>query len=383
MLKMKGIINMVFDFKLEHKDTDTGARVGKITTNHGQIDTPIFMPVGTQATVKAMTPEELNEINSMIILANTYHLYLRPGSELIARAGGLHEFMHWNKPILTDSGGFQVFSLSELNEITEDGVYFQSHIDGSRHFISPEKSMKIQKDLGADIIMAFDECPPYTDDYDYVKNSLAKTLRWARKSKENADSSQALFGIIQGGIFKELRQQSVKEMREISFPGYAIGGLSVGEKKQEMLDILDYTVPLLPENKPRYLMGVGTPQDLIEGVMRGVDMFDCVMPTRIARHGSVFTSQGKLTVRNAKYKEDFSPLDPKCDCYVCRNYHRSYIRHLLKRKEILGVRLTTYHNLYFLLNMMAEIREAIKKNKLLSYREEFYKNYGENLVLKK
>jgi len=291
--------------------------------------------------------------------------------------------MHWNKPILTDSGGFQVFSLSELNEITEDGVYFQSHIDGSRHFISPEKSMKIQKDLGADIIMAFDECPPYTDDYDYVKNSLAKTLRWARKSKENADSSQALFGIIQGGIFKELRQRSVKEMREIAFPGYAIGGLSVGEKKQEMLDILDYTVPLLPENKPRYLMGVGTPQDLIEGVMRGVDMFDCVMPTRIARHGSVFTSQGKLTVRNAKYKEDFSPLDPKCDCYVCRNYHRSYIRHLLKRKEILGVRLTTYHNLYFLLNMMAEIREAIKKNKLLSYREEFYKNYGENLVLKK
>jgi len=284
--------------------------------------------------------------------------------------------MHWDKPILTDSGGFQIFSLSDLNEITDDGVYFQSHIDGSRHFISPEKSMEIQKDLGSDIIMAFDECPPYTKDYDYVKKSLAKTIRWARRSKEAADESQTLFGIIQGGVFKDLRQQSIKKMREIEFPGYAIGGLSVGEKNQEMYDILEFISPLLPENKPRYLMGVGTPQDLIEGVMRGVDMFDCVMPTRIARHGSVFTSQGRLTIRNAEFKEDFSPLDPECDCYVCKNYHRGYIRHLLKRKEILGVRLTTYHNLYFLLNMMAEIREAIKEGSYLTYRENFYRQYS-------
>ncbi len=370
---------MVFEFKLEHKDTDTGARAGQIITEHGKINTPVFMPVGTQATVKAMTPEELNEINSSIILANTYHLYLRPGSDLIARAGGLHEFMHWDKAILTDSGGFQVFSLSDLNEITEDGVYFQSHIDGSHHFLSPEKSMQIQKELGSDIIMAFDECPPYTDDYNYIKNSLEKTLNWGRRSKEAADSSQTLFGIIQGGIFKELREHSVREMIKIDFPGYAIGGLSVGEKKEEMLDILDFTVPLLPENKPRYLMGVGTPEDLIEGVRKGVDMFDCVMPTRIARHGSVYTSRGRLTIRNAEYKEDFSPLDPECDCYVCKNYKRSYIRHLLKRNEILGVRLTTYHNLYFLLNLMNEMREAIERDEFPVFREKFYSKYNKSV----
>ncbi len=368
---------MSFEFELLHIDNNTRARLGEITTSHGKIKTPVFMPVGTQATVKAMSPEELKEIKTQIVLANTYHLYLRPGSKLISKAGGLHEFMHWNKPILTDSGGFQVFSLSNLREVTDDGVYFQSHIDGSKHFISPEKSIKIQQQLGSDIVMAFDECPPHPDDYEYIKESLDRTLRWAGRCKESIDGNeQTLFGIIQGGIFKDLRQKSVKKMKKIGFPGYALGGLSVGEKKDEMLRVLEFTVPFLPTDKPRYLMGVGTPEDLIEGVLRGIDMFDCVMPTRIARHGSVFTSRGRLTVRNARYKNQFSPLDPECDCYVCQNYTRGYIRHLLKRKEILGIRLTTYHNLYFLLDLMKDIREAIVKNSLLDFRENFYDKFG-------
>ncbi len=365
-----------FSFVMEHREADTRGRNGVVTTHHGQIETPIFMPVGTQATVKAMTPEELKEIKAQIILANTYHLYLRPGSDLIAEAGGLHEFMHWDRPILTDSGGFQVFSLSDLNEVTEEGVYFQSHIDGSKHFISPEKSLEIQQDLGSDIVMAFDECPPYTHDHDYVEESLERTLRWAERSKAAMNSeNQTLFGIIQGGVFKDLRERSVREMLEIGFPGYALGGLSVGEEKEEMLEMLDFTVPLLPENKPRYLMGVGTPEDLLEGVCRGVDMFDCVMPTRIARHGSVYTSRGRMTIRNAVYKNDFSPLDPDCDCYVCQNYQRSYIRHLIKRNEILGVRLTTYHNLYFLLELMNKIRAAIRQDNLLEFKKIFYESF--------
>lgn len=367
---------MSFNFDLLKKDSNSDARLGKLQTPHGEINTPIFMPVGTQATVKAMTPEELKEIRTEIILGNTYHLYLRPGHELIKNAGGLHKFMNWDKPILTDSGGFQVFSLADLREVKEEGVYFQSHIDGSRQFISPEKSIEIQNALGSDIAMAFDECPPEPSNYKYVKTSLQRTVRWAERCKTAMNNdNQSLFGIIQGGIYKDLREESVKKMIEIGFPGYAIGGLSVGEAKQDMLDTLEFTVPLMPADKPRYLMGVGTPVDLIEGVKRGIDMFDCVMPTRIARHGSIYTSRGRITIRNATYKEDFSAPDPDCDCYVCQNYTRAYIRHLLKRKEILGVRLTTYHNLYFFINLMNKIKKAVDAGNFLSFREKFYQNY--------
>ncbi|MFP4660733.1 MAG: tRNA guanosine(34) transglycosylase Tgt [Halanaerobiales bacterium] len=367
---------MAISYELLHREKNTAARTGKITTPHGEIETPIFMPVGTQATVKTMSPEELKEIGSQILLSNTYHLYLRPGSKLIAEAGGLHQFMHWDGPILTDSGGFQVFSLSDLNEITEEGVHFQSHIDGSKHFISPEISMEIQMDLGSDIVMAFDECPPYPAEYDYVARSLEMTIRWAERSKKAmTNEKQALFGIIQGGVYEDLRKASVEAMVDIGFPGYALGGLSVGEKNEQMYQVLEFTVPHMPEDKPRYLMGVGTPEDLIEGVMRGIDMFDCVMPTRIARHGAVFTSEGRITVRNASYERDFTPIDHHCDCYVCQNYTRGYIRHLIKRNEILGARLTTYHNLYFLLDLMKKIRQSIEDDKFLSFRQDFYHNY--------
>ncbi len=366
----------MFDFELLKEDQNSEARLGVIKTNHGSINTPIFMPVGTQATVKAMTSRELKEINSQIILANTYHLYLRPGDELIKNAGGLHKFMNWDKPILTDSGGFQVFSLSDLREIKEEGVYFSSHLDGSKHFISPEKSMQIQKNLGSDIVMAFDECPPYPAERKYVENSLERTIRWAERcQKEMEGSNQALFGIIQGGVYPELRKRSVEEMQKFNFPGYSIGGLSVGEPKEEMYKMLKYTTPIMPRNKPRYLMGVGTPEDLIEGIYHGIDMFDCVMPTRIARHGQVFTHRGRMTVRNAKYKDDFTPLDKNCDCHVCQNYSRAYIRHLIKRNEILGVRLTTYHNLYFMLNFSEEIRKSIANDNFINFREEFYQKY--------
>ncbi len=370
---------MDFNFDLIHEEKDTKARHGVLNTPHGKIETPIFMPVGTQATVKAMTPDELKEIGSEIILSNTYHLYLRPGEDLISQAGGLHEFMNWNKPILTDSGGFQVFSLSDLREIKEEGVYFQSHLDGSKHFISPEKAVQIQNKLGADIIMAFDECPPYPSEYDYVAKSLERTIRWAKRCKKEKKKinapEQALFGIIQGGVYEKLRKRSVEAMTELDFPGYSLGGLSVGEPKEEMYKILDHTTPLLPDNKPRYLMGVGTPEDLIEGVKYGIDMFDCVLPTRIARHGQVFTSRGKITIRNAQFKDEFEPIDKDCDCYVCQNYSRAYIRHLMKRKEILGMRLNTYHNLYFLLNLMRNLKEAIKNNNFNSFSKEFYAKY--------
>ncbi|MFW5786840.1 MAG: tRNA guanosine(34) transglycosylase Tgt [Halanaerobiales bacterium] len=366
-----------FNFELEHIDNNTSARAATLRTLNGKINTPIFMPVGTQATVKAMSPRELKEIGSQIILANTYHLYLRPGEDLIDESGGLHSFMNWDRAILTDSGGFQVFSLSDLREIKEEGVYFQSHLDGSRHFISPEKAIKIQQKLGADIIMAFDECPPDPNDYEYVKKSLERTIRWAERCKNTLkEGPQSLFGIIQGGVFPDLRKKSVEELRNIGFPGYAIGGLSVGESKDEMYNTLEITNPLLPKNKPRYLMGVGTPEDIIEGVKRGIDMFDCVMPTRIARHGQVFTSRGKLTIRNAVFKREFKALDPECNCYVCQNFTRAYIRHLIKRNEILGIRLTTYHNLYFLLNLVKKIREKIFENRFLQFRKQFYKKYG-------
>jgi queuine tRNA-ribosyltransferase len=370
----------VVKYELIKQCKQSGARLGRVHTPHGTIETPVFMPVGTQATVKAMTPDELKEIGAQIILSNTYHLYLRPGEKLVEKAGGLHSFMNWDRPILTDSGGFQVFSLSDLRDIKEEGVTFRSHIDGSKHFISPEKAIEIENALGADIIMAFDECPPGMADYDYAKNSLYRTIRWAErclKAHKKADK-QALFGIIQGGTYKDLRQEAVREMIKMDFPGYSVGGLSVGEPKPVMYEVLEWTVPLMPENKPRYLMGVGSPDCLIEGVIRGIDMFDCVLQTRIARNGTVFTSKGKLVIRNAQYAEDFRPLDDECDCYACKNFTRAYIRHLLKAGEILGARLTTIHNLRFTIKLMEQIREAIMQDSLLDFRDEFFAKYGYN-----
>lgn len=369
---------MAIKFKLIKECQQSGARLGLLHTPHGTIETPIFMPVGTQATVKAMTPEELKEIHAQIILSNTYHLYLRPGHRLVEKAGGLHKFMNWDRPILTDSGGFQVFSLGDLRKITEEGVEFRSHIDGSKHFISPEKAIEIENALGADIIMAFDECAPYPADRNYVKNSLERTTRWAKRCKEahKKPESQGLFGIVQGGMYKDLREQSVAEITALDFPGYAVGGLSVGEPKPLMYEVLEYTTPFMPKDKPRYLMGVGSPDCLIEGVLRGIDMFDCVLPTRIARNGTAMTSTGKVVIKNAKYVEDFEPLDQNCDCYTCRNYSKAYLRHLYKSQEILSARLVTYHNLYFLLKLMEDVRKAIREDRLLDFRKDFFGKYG-------
>ncbi|AUS96277.1 tRNA guanosine(34) transglycosylase Tgt [Clostridium thermosuccinogenes] len=365
-------------YELIKKCKQTGARLGRVHTPHGSFDTPVFMPVGTQATVKGMSPDELKEIDAKIILSNTYHLYLRPGQEIIREAGGLHSFMNWDRPILTDSGGFQVFSLGSFRKIEEDGVTFKSHIDGSRHFISPEKAVEIQNDLGSDIIMCFDECTPYPAEYDYAKKSLERTTRWAKRCKEAHKNTerQALFGIVQGGVYKDLREQSAKELVALDFPGYSIGGLSVGEPAELMYEMLECTVPLLPEDKPRYLMGVGSPDYLVEGAIRGIDMFDCVLPTRIGRNGTVMTSRGRIIVRDAKYARDFSPIDPECDCYACRNFTRAYIRHLLKVDEVLGIRLTTWHNLRFLINLMKKVRQAIMEDRLGDFRDEFFENYG-------
>lgn len=360
------------------EDPRTRARLGKLHTPHGIIDTPVFMPVGTQATVKTMTPEELKELGAQIILSNTYHLFLRPGHELIAEAGGLHTFMHWDGAILTDSGGFQVFSLGDLRKIQEEGVEFRSHIDGSRRFLSPEIATQVQMALGADIIMAFDECAPYPCTHEYAKNSLERTIRWAKRCQEAWTTSdrQALFGIVQGGAYQDLRLQSAEQIVDLDLPGYAIGGLSVGEPKELMYEVLDYTVERLPRQKPRYLMGVGSPDALIEGVMRGIDMFDCVLPTRIARNGTAMTRYGKVVVRNAEAAHNFAPLDSSCDCYTCRNFSRAYIRHLLKADEILGLRLMSIHNLHFLQTLMKEIREAIREERLTEYRVKFFANYG-------
>jgi len=369
---------MAIKYELIKTCKQSGARLGRLHTPHGIIETPIFMPVGTQATVKTMTPEELKEINSQIILSNTYHLYLRPGHKLIEKAGGLHKFMNWDGPILTDSGGFQVFSLGPLRKISEEGVEFRSHLDGSKHFISPEKAVEIQNSLGSDIMMAFDECAPYPADHDYVKKSLERTTRWAKRCKDahKNTENQALFGIIQGGMYEDLRRQSAEEIIGLDFPGYSIGGLSVGEPKKLMYEVLEYTTPLMPEDKPRYLMGVGSPDDLIEGVIRGVDMFDCVLPSRIGRNGTAMTSRGKVVIKNAMHTESFEPLDPECDCYTCKNYTRAYLRHLFKANEVLGLRLLTNHNLYFLLNLMKEVRQAIQEDRLLDYRKEFFTKYG-------
>ncbi|MBD2861028.1 MULTISPECIES: tRNA guanosine(34) transglycosylase Tgt [Paenibacillus] len=356
----------------------SGARLGRLHTPHGIIDTPTFMPVGTQATVKTMSPEELKMMDAHIILSNTYHLFLRPGHEIVREAGGLHKFMNWDRPILTDSGGFQVFSLSELRKITEEGVHFRNHLNGDKLFISPEIAMDIQNALGPDIMMAFDECPPYPADYQYVKLSTERTSRWAERClKAHArPHDQALFAIVQGGMFADLRKESAVQLTSMDFPGYAIGGLSVGESKELMYEMLDHTVPLLPTHKPRYLMGVGSPDALLEGSIRGVDMFDCVLPTRIARNGTVMTSEGRLVVKGAKFARDFGPLDPNCSCYTCKNYSRAYLRHLLKADETFGIRLTTYHNLHFLLDLMRNVRQAIAEDRLLDYRDEFFDRYG-------
>lgn len=366
-------------FELLARCPHTRARRGRLTTPHGVVETPVFMPVGTQATVKTMAPWELEELDARLILANTYHLHLRPGDDLVAEAGGLHSFMRWPRAILTDSGGFQVFSLNDLRKVTDEGVAFRSHIDGKPLFFTPESVMAIENRLGADIIMAFDECPPYPAERSYIETSLKRTLDWAKRCRaaHRRPDEQALFGIVQGGVFADLRRVAARELIDLDLPGYAIGGLSVGEPKPLMHEMLDVTVPLLPEDRPRYLMGVGTPEDLLEGVERGVDMFDCVLPTRIARNGTVLTRRGKLVVRNARYARDFRPLDEDCRCRVCQTFTRAYIRHLLKADEVLGIRLTTWHNVHFLLTLMAEVRHAIESGRFLEYKREFYEMYGQ------
>ncbi len=364
------------EFRIEKTDNNSAARLGNITTAHGSFATPVFMPVGTQATVKTLTPEDLYEIGVGIILSNAYHLFLRPGEELVHKAGGLHSFMNWQGSILTDSGGFQVFSLSKLRRINDEGVWFNSHIDGSKHFMTPEKVMEIESKLGADIIMCFDECAPYPCSFEEAERAVIRTSLWAKRCQEaHQNPNQALFGIVQGNVFPELRRRSAADLAALEFPGYAIGGLSVGEPKAEMYATLELTNELLPQNKPRYLMGVGSPEDLLEGVRRGVDMFDCVLPTRLARHGSAYTSRGRITVRNAGFAEDFSPLDPDCNCYVCKNYSRAYIRHLIKAEEILAHRLLSYHNVHFLIHLMGSIRNALKEGEFTRYYREFFDKY--------
>ena len=370
-------MNKPIKYTLEVKDGN--ARAGVIETPHGKIETPVFMPVGTQATVKAMTKEELEEINSQIILGNTYHLYLNPGDDLVDDFGGLHKFMRWNRPILTDSGGFQVFSLGSLRRIKEEGVHFRSHLDGSKHFLSPEKSISIQNNLGSDIMMVLDECPPGMSSREYLIPSIERTTRWAKRcidANKNKDR-QGLFAIVQGGIYEDLRDKSFEELSQYDedFAGYALGGLAVGEPREDMYRILEYITPKLPENKPRYLMGVGEPLDMLEAVESGIDMMDCVQPTRIGRHGTVFTKYGRLVIKNKAYELDDRPLDEGCDCYACKNYTRGYIRHLFKAKEILGQRLATYHNLHFLIKLMNDSREAIKEGRFKEFKDEFIKNY--------
>ncbi len=358
----------------------TGARLGMLHTPHGSFETPMFMPVGTLATVKTLSPEELKEMGAGVILSNTYHLWLRPGHEIVKEAGGLHVFMNWDRGILTDSGGFQVFSLSEFRRIEEEGVYFRNHLNGDKLFLSPEKAMEIQNALGSDIMMAFDECPPYPATYEYMKRSVERTSRWAERCLKvhQRPNEQGLFGIVQGGEFEDLRKQSAQDLVSLDFPGYAVGGLSVGEPKEVMNRVLEFTTPLLPANKPRYLMGVGSPDSLIDGAIRGIDMFDCVLPTRIGRNGTVMTSEGRVVIKNAKYARDFTPLDPNCDCYTCRNYTRAYIRHLIKCDETFGIRLTSYHNVYFLIKLMEQVRQAIREDRLGDFREQFFEQYGFN-----
>lgn len=369
-------MNRAIAYKLIRKDGR--ARRGEISTPHGTIQTPVFMPVGTQGAVKAMKPEDVATMGADIILANTYHLFLRPGHEVVKAAGGLHRFMNWNRPILTDSGGFQVFSLGQLREISEEGAHFASHIDGSKHLLSPETSIEVQNALGADIIMAFDECVPPGAEHDYVADSQARTSRWLERclKAHRRPDEQALFGIMQGGFFRDLREESARAIVAMDLPGYAIGGISVGEPKTEYVGVLDYAVDLLPEDRPRYVMGIGTPDYIFEAVERGVDMFDCVEPTRIARHGMAMTSHGRMNIKNARFEHDFSPLDPECDCYACRHYSRAYIRHMFKAGEMMASMLLTEHNLHFLIHTVEGIRRAIEEGRFMSYKEEFYAKYG-------
>ena len=368
-----------FYLEIKHIDKQTGARYGILHTPHGDVEVPMFMPVGTLATVKTMSPEELHECGSGVILANTYHLSQRPGEDIVAQAGGLHKFMNWDGPILTDSGGFQVFSLAENRKISEEGVYFKSHLNGDRLFFSPERAIEIEEKLGADIIMSFDECVHYPAEYQYMKNSVERTLRWAKRGKDaHKREDQALFGIVQGGEFADLRKYCAEELVKMDFPGYSIGGTSIGEPKDIMFKMIRDTVPYLPKDKPRYLMGVGSVDAILEGVSQGVDMFDCVLPTRIARHGALMTSKGRVNIRDAKYKMDFSPLDSECDCYCCKNYTKAYLRHLYVCDESFGKRLLSIHNVRFLIHMMEEARKAIKEDRFFEFKEEFLNKFGDS-----
>jgi queuine tRNA-ribosyltransferase len=365
----------VFTFNLLKKDSATDARLGKIHTNHGEINTPAFIPVGTQATIKALTPEDLKGLGAEIILCNTYHLFLRPGHKLIKRLGGLHRFMHWDYPLLTDSGGFQVYSISANQKVSEEGIAFKSHLDGSRHFLTPELCMEVQEALGADVAMCLDECVPYPSSYEYVHDSLKRTTRWAKRCQESKKrEAQTLFGIVQGGMFKDLREQSARELVNLNFDGYAIGGLSVGESTSLMREMVEHSAALLPREKPRYLMGVGTPEDIVESVKRGIDMFDCVLPTRNARNGMLFTSFGKIVIKNARHRREDIPIDPHCTCYTCTHYSRAYLHHLFSAKEILSSRLNTIHNLFYYLSLIKELRMAILEGRF----DHFYQNFYES-----
>ena len=374
---------MKVKYNLIHEDKATGARYGTLETNHGTIETPIFMPVGTRGTVKGLTPEQVKECNSGICLANTYHLWLRPGEDIVAKCGGLHKFMNYDRPILTDSGGYQVFSLARnKKDICEEGVHFKSHIDGKKLLLTPEKSIEIQNKLDSDIAMSFDECPPASADYNYMKNSIERTLRWAERGKKvHNNPNQSLFGIIQGGYFEDLRKFSAIETVKMDFDGYSVGGVANDdESKEDMYKAVEYSTPYIPKDKVRYLMGVGEPADILEGVERGIDLFDCVIPTRIARHGQAFTRDGKINFNNAKYKEDLGPVEEGCDCYCCKNYSRAYVRHLITVGESLGGSLLSIHNIRFLIRLTEEIREAIKQDRFLDYKKEFLTRYNKETV---
>ena len=365
--------------KFELLNTDTAARRGRLSFARGSIETPAFMPVGTYGTVKSMTPEELTDTGAEIILGNTFHLMLRPGTEVIKAHGDLHDFMHWDKPILTDSGGFQVFSLDEMRKITEEGVHFRSPTDGRKVFMGPEESMQVQRELGSDIVMIFDECTPYPATEEEARVSMQLSLRWAQRSKDaHGDNPSALFGIIQGGMYEQLRDESLDELKDINFDGFAVGGLSVGEPKDDRERILDHIVPSMPADKPRYLMGVGKPEDIVEAVLKGVDMFDCVMPTRNARNGYLFNRQGLVKIRNEQYQFDTRPIDEACSCYTCQNYSRAYLRHLDKCKEILGSRLNTIHNLHYYQDLMRGLRSAIEEQKISEFVADFYQQRSKN-----
>ncbi len=372
----------MFEYRVTARCPETGARAGELVTPHGVIETPVFMPVGTQATVKAMTSDEVEALGSQIILGNTYHLHMRPGEDIVAEAGGLHRFMNWRRPIQTDSGGFQEFSLAKLSKNADDGVEFRSHIDGSRHFMRPEDSMAIQQKLGGDIAMAFDECVSLPTTPEYSREAMERTIRWARRCREShSKENQALFGIVQGALYEEQRIECAERLEEIGFPGYGIGGLSVGESHGEMYRILSALTPHMPQDKPRYLMGVGFPTNLVEGVARGVDMFDCVLPTRNGRNGQLLTRFGKMNIKNLAFARDFTPVDPQCGCYVCRNFTRAYLRHLYMSGEILSARLCSWHNLYFLVNLMKEMRLAIIEARFQAFRRSFMENFMEGAYL--